>query len=260
MEKFKPPKDYQPYFEDLKWLFDRFTSYESLSSKYSRYLELKESNTLQSYIDEINFKLYQIEWDIWNHQRNEDYIKDIILRLNLVFDNCNGLIQAIEGEIERLFKTKEFDYSSLERYIEDLRIDPITFINGIKENNLRSRTEYLVITRSAKTMLKEYLEKFEAFINSEIQPKSQPDLKWLKSDTDLLELVTALYESKSINNESKDLTRKDAILLFSQIFNLDIKDVESKLVRATERKKDTSPFLGMLKKEFDDYSQKKVKE
>ena len=49
------------------------------------------------------------------------------------------------------------------------------------------------------------------------------------------------------------------------IFNSDtsraeIKDAESKLVRATEQKKDTSPFLGMLKKEFDDYRQKNVKE
>ena len=83
------------------------------------------------------------------------------------------------------------------------------------------------------------------------------NLIWTKSDTDLLELITALMEIKAINNIDHNLTRKDAIEIFSKIFGREIKDAESKLSRATERKKDISPFLNSLKESFDNYAIKK---
>lgn len=81
-------------------------------------------------------------------------------------------------------------------------------------------------------------------------------LNWCKSDTDLLELITALYEMESFGSK-KNITRKEVIDIFSKIFNLEIKDAESKLSRATERKKDISPFLTDLKVSFDNYAIKK---
>jgi hypothetical protein len=83
------------------------------------------------------------------------------------------------------------------------------------------------------------------------------DLVWTRSDTDLLELVTALFEIRAINNSQHPLTRKEAIEFFSKFFDRDIKDAESKLSRATERKKNVSPFLASLKESFDNYAIRK---
>jgi hypothetical protein len=88
-------------------------------------------------------------------------------------------------------------------------------------------------------------------------------LVWCKNDTDLLELITALIESKSIDNIEKNLSRKDAIEHFSSFFGRPIKDAESKLSRATERKINISPFLTSLKEAFDKYAcnkEEKLKE
>jgi hypothetical protein len=83
-------------------------------------------------------------------------------------------------------------------------------------------------------------------------------LVWNKNDTDLLELVTALYEMKAINNSQNNLTRKEAIAIFSKIFDRDIKDAESKLSRATDRI-NVSSFLTNLKESFEDYAKKTLK-
>ena len=170
------------------------------------------------------------------------------------------MISEIEAEIESLLETGDEGFSTLEEFYENLRKNELDFINRIKNGSLQNSSNYLLVALLSKYTLKNHIDKIKAFTQKGTENKFQHNIKWQKTDTDFLELMTALYESRSINNESKDLTRKDAIMILSQIFNLEIKDVESKLVRATERKKDTSPFLGMLKKEFDDYSQKKLKE
>ena len=82
-------------------------------------------------------------------------------------------------------------------------------------------------------------------------------LIWQKNDTDLLELVTALFESGSITNSTKDLTRKEAINAFMGFFGMEIKDAESKLSRATSRKKDVAQYLSNLKTTFEDYAKAK---
>ncbi len=81
----------------------------------------------------------------------------------------------------------------------------------------------------------------------------ESEIIWQKSDTDLLELITALIQSGSINNVSKDLTRKDTIRLFETFFNCTIKDAENKLSKATARKIDQTPFLNTLTKSFKEY-------
>jgi hypothetical protein len=77
-------------------------------------------------------------------------------------------------------------------------------------------------------------------------------LIWCKSDTALLELIAALMEIKAVNNHQNNLTRKEAIDTFSKLFGIEIKDAESKLSRATERKRDVS-FPTALKESFDNY-------
>lgn len=101
-------------------------------------------------------------------------------------------------------------------------------------------------------------EKFGNDSNAPIKSSMKSSLVWTKSDTSLLELVTALMEIKAINNSDHNLTRKDAIDIFSKLFGLEIKDVESKLSKATDRKMGVSPFLAALKESFDNYANKKL--
>lgn len=83
------------------------------------------------------------------------------------------------------------------------------------------------------------------------------NLMWKGTDTELLELIQALLETKKISLPHKEISRKDAIRIFEQIFSFEIKDAESKLSRATERKMDNSPFLTSLKEAFNRYCELK---
>ncbi len=81
---------------------------------------------------------------------------------------------------------------------------------------------------------------------------------WTASDTDLLELVAALHKNNSIKRkDGKPLTRKELVDFFQQIFNIEIKDVEGKLNKATSRKKNMTPFLDSLKGAFESYAEEK---
>jgi hypothetical protein len=87
--------------------------------------------------------------------------------------------------------------------------------------------------------------------------KLDSELFWLRNDTDLLELITVLLHSGSLNNKDRNLTRKKIIEIVTQLFNHPIKDAESKLSRATERKKDSSPYLAKLQQTYEEYCQRK---
>jgi hypothetical protein len=87
--------------------------------------------------------------------------------------------------------------------------------------------------------------------------KAVPKLKWNRNDVDLLEFVTALHRSGAINNEAGNLTRAGAIEFFENLFGIEIKDAESKLSKATDRKRSRHPFLDELVKQFAAYCEDK---
>ena len=253
------PEGYS-HFEFLKLFNEDFFSYKVFKSSFDRHLEIEEGNSENTYVREIGFRLYQIEWDIWNNNRKVEYINAITLRLNIVIESCQQVISKIKAEVEELLNINNEGLGNFNEFYKNIRKDPPKLIKSIRDNNLQNSSTYFFAATFSRQIFKQYLDKFQALARKGGDNKIQHKLSWQKSDTDFLELVTALYESKSINNESKDLTRKDAIGILSQIFDLNIKDAESKLVRATERKKDTSPFLTKLKQVFDDYSQNKLQE
>ena len=93
----------------------------------------------------------------------------------------------------------------------------------------------------------------------EIQSKttvglSASDYVWKSSATDMLELVTALYQNKSIERrDGKPLTRKELTGYFQQLFEVKIADVENNLSIATNRKLNLTPFLNNLAVQFENY-------
>lgn len=85
-----------------------------------------------------------------------------------------------------------------------------------------------------------------------------PDYVWKSSATDLLELVTALYQNKSIERrDGKPLTRKELIEYFQQVFDIKISDIEGKLSKATNRKVNQTPFIDSMKVAFITYAKEK---
>lgn len=83
------------------------------------------------------------------------------------------------------------------------------------------------------------------------------DYKWNATETDLLELVTALYKKEAfLRRDGKIIKRIQLINYFQELLGLEIKDVEGKLTRATDRN-DNTPFLEGLKGAFKNYKVEK---
>jgi hypothetical protein len=81
------------------------------------------------------------------------------------------------------------------------------------------------------------------------------NLLWDKPKIDLIELMAALVESKSIKKDGIPVTKEYMVEFFSQIFtNVDLKDFYKDLGQATRRKKDKARYLSSLVKTFVDYS------
>ncbi|MDP4238647.1 MAG: RteC domain-containing protein, partial [Bacteroidota bacterium] len=90
-------------------------------------------------------------------------------------------------------------------------------------------------------------------------PKPETNtFNWNVSATDLLELIVALYKTESLKRtDGSSFTRKELIDYFQDLFGLEIKDVEIKLARATNRKMTMTPFLDKLKVAFENYAEVK---
>lgn len=86
-----------------------------------------------------------------------------------------------------------------------------------------------------------------------------PPYRWNSSDTDLIELLTALFHSNAIKRrDNKKITRKELMNYFQEIFDIQLKDPEGMLSRATNRKKTMTPYIDKLKLAFENYAEGKV--
>lgn len=93
-----------------------------------------------------------------------------------------------------------------------------------------------------------------------IQNQVASPYKWNGSATDFLELIAALHQKNSIvRKDGKKLPRIEIIKYFMDFYNLEIKDVEGMLTRATNRKMNMTPFLDSLKIAFENYGEEKEK-
>lgn len=89
--------------------------------------------------------------------------------------------------------------------------------------------------------------------------ESHSELVWDSTDTDLLELAVSLHRTNALKHkDGKKITQKEIIDHLQQLFNTDIKNVDSKLSVASNRKKDRSPFLTKLKNSFESYCEDKL--
>jgi hypothetical protein len=249
--KFNPRKDY--------WNFDISINGYKIDNvlenwkknKYGEYLEEKlnlfiESNN-SSYLSTL------VKSDCF------DQLNTLLGKLNLV--KSQFYTEKIQDEYSPFFYNAlrhpkiNINYSDLNKVYDE---DNDRFVTELIYFFLNRKNE---VIESAISFLENKIKWLEMIKDQSIDSINvnlkSSDLVWTRSDTDLLELVTALYEIRAINHSQHPLTRKEAIEFFSKFFDRDIKDAESKLSRATERKKDVSPFLKSLKESFDNYAIKK---
>ena len=173
-------------------------------------------------------------------------------------DKLNNIIDKIKFVTERLYDLEQWE----------LQNDILLFDKHSKAYYKFSTRYYPNFKELCKTELMRYDKLLE--IDKRKSAKSilevQPDItndskpyKWAMSGTDFLELFTALYQNECFERkDGKSFTRKQLTDYFQGLFGLEIKDLEGKLTRATNRN-DKTPFLNDLISAFEIYADQKEK-
>lgn len=192
-----------------------------------------------------NIRLRINKWEIL------DYLSVLALKLTQILKN----FVSIENEIRMLGgkifvnRNLRFEYEQqndwhLAKYVDfSLSQYWIIQIEALKQ---------LVDTINSRITIIQNTDDYVKAIESAESGK----LIWLKTDTDLLELIVALHESGSLQNISKNISQKESIRIVASLFNRDIKDIHKKLNAARNRKKEDSTFLSKLQASLDEYYQK----
>jgi hypothetical protein len=223
------------YSEKLKQLFDDT-------------LKTPEQVELEKTIENNDNPRYE---RITDHPANDERFD--FSKLKAESDELVDKIDKIKFVTERLYDLEQWE----------LQNDNLLFDRHAKGYYEFSTQYYPNFKELCKTELMRYdklleIDKRKPSKSSfEVQPVPTNEPKsyqWSASDTDLLELIAALYQHKSIQRkDGKALTRKELIDYFQTIFGMDIKDVEGKLAKATNRKLNMTPFIDGLKSAFESY-------
>jgi hypothetical protein len=188
-------------------------------------------------------------------------------------------------DLDGFFGTTEFDFSEIHsEYLEkfntagkiDFFENKLKNFRKLRQKKDKSHLEHMIVDKdpdfealcmieieSLNRQLDLELKTGMVFHSTKKDSESSKtittfELMWKSSDTDLLELMTAMYQAKSLQRrDGQNITRKDVFDFFSQIFGLEIKDPEGKLARATNRKMNLTPYLDSLKGAFEAYSEEK---
>ncbi len=224
------------YFQLLSHSFDSYQeAYERLATTMDKYRLLEQ---ITNDLSRLNFAFKNCNKELFDDEFSRDYEISLFLHFAVIIAYSGGSNSQAYREDGFLIKK----ISTLLRTKRDFIEATIDFLNK-KLEVLKSRED--------KHQTSATLEQTKSFVQKN-------SISWAKSDTDLLELITALNETRSIKRDGNSLTRKEVVEFFSAIFNIQIIDSESKHSRATERKKDVSPFLSSLKQAFDDYANNKL--
>lgn len=233
---FKADPKYSPYLNNLRDevikeiesnINLRFSKWEILDYLINLEFELKEIN--KNIVPKVEYR--------FTDKRPEGYI-ELPIRIeaipDTIYENSNIIIKEIS---ENILPEDLYLKFALSRYWE-LQIPIIERLLKIIE------------------IRKAIIEKNDDYVKEIDSLKTQPTLLWSKSDTDLLELIIALYESGAIQNTTKDITQKEAIQVFSDFFGKEIKDQYKKLNAARSRKKEDPGFIIKIQKALEDYYEK----
>lgn len=203
---------------------------------------------------------YTVKYYVPKTKRLYEYDKKVILNEGL-FDFRNVLI--FSEKFENLIDKINFFEDKLKNYIQlknKKKLNEIEKVRLSQDKDFEKLCRIEIESLHRKLDLEIKTKNFHQKNNSNDLSDSiiKNELVWKSSATDLIELLTALYLNKSI--ERKDgqiLTRKELMNFFLEIFDIQLKDPEGMLSRATNRKKMT-PYLDKLKQAFENYADDKL--
>jgi len=249
------------------WTYDRLPIGGEIYD-FSIIIEEYEIENILSSPQNIDYRSYLqvLKRDFLRHIRmipdtrfKYDTLKEILSELEIHLDEFTKEI-IFEGWAEGQQKINDhFE-------IELIPLDKKKFIEGcyfrqftsIILSHQKELIETTIRALSKELSDKKYEKLFNQSDATQMNLESSSTINWTKSDTDLLELIIALYEYGAIQNTTKDLTQKDAIMIISSFFGKDdIKDVYKKLNAARMRKKEErANFLSRLAEELNNYYKK----
>ena len=232
-------------------------------------------------------------------QRTEETANWLILLNNSKNRDLYLWYRKILDDEERLFESEQthaimdpepinpaFVFDNLKEELKALphAVDKIKFINArlcdYKQWELKSLTDF-----TNKPLADKFYPQFEAkckiettFLNNEIEIDQKAvanlyakqrqtqitnpfaEYAWAVSQTDLLELIASLHLCKAIvRRDGKAITRAELVDNFGKLFQIEIKEAESKLGKATDRKSPTASFTYQMQQAFANYCNKEDK-
>lgn len=235
---------------EIKFLLD---VYEACTNNFNKLLQLCYSENNTNYSNRLR-QLFTEEM-----QKINPEFESIVLDTNPIHKNSispveDYSIEQLKLEISELSTVKEkvkhvqtimFDYEQW--FLREITCDTNPDVEDINFNDTEFYQFCEIELRRQKTM--QELEK------NEEKTKTYEPYEWVGTHTELLELFTALYHSKKLERvDGKEFTRKEFLDYIQDIFNVDIKDAEGKLTRATDRKNNRTPFIDSLRTAFEAYA------
>jgi len=290
--QFDERPNFQEAYEDiLKIIAEKIFEIENPSSikntneqkvkfdSYNKYIKYLDSNylahpSIMFYFSNLNEALEMVKKEILNNliiltsEDKQAYFEKLKFEVS-TFKNDHHDYSADIMSFQKKYKIKNFNI--LEAIMGENELYKIlSFPDEVKDiDNPTAEEDEILSVRYAfyNYYYFDFLAQFLDFIQTQKEiyfPRQSAisfvaEIIWQKTDTDLLELITALILSGSINNQTKNLTRKDTIRFFETFFNIKIKDAENKLSKATSRKGDQKMFLNTLTRAFQEYCDKKDK-
>lgn len=266
-EILKSESKFWPYSISINNQFN--SSYEEsngeIDQKYAPYMEGLRDNVLAEIDSNINLR--NGEWEILNYLSNFEFeLKEIRGKFKMdefTWDEGDGeetVIQPDASFEKNLFpmynnSNIEIEYNIIGEEKPEFRISDLYFVDYALCRYWD--IQILIIERLIRLIeqRKSIIEKSDDYVQTINSLPTQLKLQWTKTDTDLLELIIALYGAGAIQNATKDLTQKEAIQVFSDLFSKEIKDEYKKLNAARNRKKEDPSFIIKMQKALEAYYQ-----
>ncbi|MFH0757261.1 MAG: RteC domain-containing protein [Bacteroidota bacterium] len=220
---FKADEGYEPYFRSIT---------ENLLAEIEQNVKMRIGVWhVLDYLTLLKFELKDIR-NKFNLQKG----RKIEMHDFPIYWNTNIHENIINNEEYSPYEGLYVDYS-LSRYW-DIQIKYLDRVNKIIDTHIKN------------------IKKSDDYVLEKEKESTYNNLLWTKSDTDILELVTALFEHGAIQNKTKDLTHKEAIKVFSDLFGIEVKDQYKKLNAARARKKEGPAFLERIQESLEAYYEK----
>lgn len=225
-DKYKSPSSY-PYKEDESFVNDIKKQTENLLIEID--MNISTRHNKWEVVDYLQKLLFDLEELHTNYQQESKEVFGTLFTIT-----SNSKVAPFYSDIEKgIFNECQVGFA-ISSYLFILNKTIGKVISYIKPRLkvIKKTDDYVVINSS----------------------HSDQDIKWSKSDTDLLELIVSLHESGAIQNSTKNLSQKEAIEIFCELFQKEIKDPYKKLNAARIRYKDT--FMDKLADILTEYYKK----